>query len=110
MKFPEFDSPTLAELREWWHKHPDTDVRSLILEVQSHRLELLETRELFDEGFRQLAAEHGAITAAGTPLSKARVRLAIEIRRAGEIDDTPKRPPAVVDFQKMGSHGTPSRN
>nr|WP_158447102.1 hypothetical protein [Paraburkholderia sp. BL8N3] len=46
---------------------------------------------MFDEGFRQLSAEHRAITANGTPLSKVRVRLAIEIRRIGAIDDTPKR-------------------
>lgn len=45
-----FAQPTLAELREWWQKHDDRDVRRLTLEVQIYRLKLLETQESFDEG------------------------------------------------------------
>ena len=34
---PPFDPPQYAELRDWWKKHPNADVRRLILEVQTLR-------------------------------------------------------------------------
>jgi|UPI000690AEB5 hypothetical protein len=109
MKLPSFAAPTLADLRDWWHRHPHPDVRRLILEVQRQRLELLETRTLFDEGFRQVERDAPALATNGMPLSRVRVRLAIEIRRAGVIDDSPKpKPPQVVDFQRMAAHGKPA--
>ncbi|SOE82075.1 hypothetical protein SAMN05446927_5383 [Caballeronia arationis] len=46
----------------------------------------------------------------GAGLDKVRIPLAFEIRRAGVIDNGPKKPgPEAADLVTMGSHGTPPR-
>lgn len=44
---PPFRSVTQSELRDFWTKHPDSDVRRLILEVESYRRSMLEIDRLY---------------------------------------------------------------
>lgn len=44
---PSFRSVTQSELRDFWTKHPDSDVRRLILEVESYRRSMLEIDRLY---------------------------------------------------------------
>ncbi len=44
---PPFRSVTQSELRDYWTKYPDSDVRRLILEVESYRRSMLEIDRLY---------------------------------------------------------------
>lgn len=44
---PRFRSVSLSELRDFWTKHPDPDVRRLILEVESYRRSMTEIDRLY---------------------------------------------------------------
>ena len=45
---PPFTPVTLAELRAFWTRYPDPDVRRLILEVQRYRQQLKEINKLYE--------------------------------------------------------------
>ena len=88
MRLPPFDPPTLAELRAWWRTRDEEAVQRLILEIQRQRLTLLELRNLIDCGVQQARAADRTLVERGEPLMTLRIRLAQEVLRVGEIDDT----------------------
>ncbi|KAA1006964.1 hypothetical protein FVF58_25840 [Paraburkholderia panacisoli] len=88
MRIPPFDPPTLAELRAWWRTHDEPAVRRLILEIQRQRLTLLELRNLIDSGVQQARMADRALVERGEPLMTLRIRMAQEVLRVGDIDDT----------------------
>ncbi|WP_345815056.1 hypothetical protein AAGS40_22365 [Paraburkholderia sp. PREW-6R] len=88
MRLPPFDPPTLVELRAWWRMRDEKAVQRLILEIQRQRLTLLELRILIDAGVQQARAADRALVERGEPLMTLRIRIAQEVLRVGDIDDT----------------------
>jgi hypothetical protein len=88
MRLPPFDPPTLAELRAWWRTRDERAVQRLILEVQRQRLTLLELRNLIDSGVQQARAIDRTLVERDEPLMTLRIRIAQEVLRVGDIDDT----------------------
>ena len=88
MRLPPFDPPTLAELRAWWRMRDEHAVQRLILEIQRQRLTLLELRNLIDCGVQQARATDRTLVERGEPLMTLRIRIAQEVLRVGDIDDT----------------------
>jgi len=88
MRLPHFEPPALVELRSWWRTRDEQAVQRLILEIQRHRLALLELRDLIDNGVRQARAADRALVEHGQPLMTLRIRIAQEVLRVGDIDDT----------------------
>lgn len=88
MRLPPFDPPTLAELRAWWRTRDEHAVQRLILEIQRQRLTLLELRNLIDNGVQQARAADRTLVERGEPLMTLRIRIAQEVLRVGDIDDT----------------------
>ncbi|MGF6771616.1 hypothetical protein P3T18_004103 [Paraburkholderia sp. GAS199] len=88
MRLPPFEPPTLVELRAWWRTRDEQAVQRLILEIQRQRLTLLELRTLIDNGVQQARAADRTLVERGEPLMTLRIRLAQEVLRVGEIDDT----------------------
>ncbi|MFM0395704.1 hypothetical protein [Paraburkholderia phytofirmans] len=88
MRLPPFEPPTLAELRAWWRTRDEQAVQRLILEIQRQRLTLLELRNLIDGGVQQARAADRTLVERGEPLMTLRIRIAQEVLRVGEIDDT----------------------
>ena len=88
MHLPSFEPPTLAELRAWWRTRDEQAVQRLILEIQRQRLTLLELRNLIDSGVQQARAADRALVERGEPLMTLRIRIAQEVLRVGDIDDT----------------------
>jgi hypothetical protein len=88
MRLPPFDPPTLAELRAWWRTRDEQAVQRLILEVQRQRLTLLELRNLIDSGVQQARAIDRTLVERGEPLMTLRIRIAQEVLRVGDIDDS----------------------
>jgi hypothetical protein len=88
MRLPSFDPPTLAELRAWWRTRDEQAVQRLILEIQRQRLTLLELRNLIDSGVQQARAADRTLVERGEPLMTLRIRIAQEVLRVGDIDDT----------------------
>ncbi|CAB3789188.1 hypothetical protein [Paraburkholderia fynbosensis] len=88
MRLPPFDPPTLAELRTWWRTRDERAVQRLILEIQRQRLTLLELRDLIDSGVQQVRATDRTLVERGEPLMTLRIRVAQEVLRVGDIDDT----------------------
>jgi hypothetical protein len=88
MRLPPFDPPTLAELRAWWRTRDEQAVQRLILEIQRQRLTLLELRNLIDSGVQQARAADRTLVERGEPLMTLRIRIAQEVLRVGDIDDT----------------------
>lgn len=88
MRLPPFDPPTLAELRAWWRTRDEQAVQRLILEIQRQRLTLLELRNLIDCGVQQARAVDRTLVEQGAPLMTLRIRIAQEVLRVGDIDDT----------------------
>lgn len=56
---PPFRSVTQSELRDFWNKHPDSDVRRLILEVESYRRAMQEVDRLYGSIQQAWSAEVG---------------------------------------------------
>jgi hypothetical protein len=88
MRLPTFEPPTLAELRTWWRTRDEHAVQRLILEIQRQRLTLLELRNLIDNGVQQARAADRSLVERGEPLMTLRIRIAQEVLRVGDIDDT----------------------
>ncbi|CAB3668355.1 hypothetical protein LMG24238_01957 [Paraburkholderia sediminicola] len=88
MRLPPFESPTLAELRAWWRTRDEQAIQRLILEIQRQRLTLLELRNLIDSGVQQARAADRTLVERGEPLMTLRIRIAQEVLRVGDIDDT----------------------
>ena len=88
MRLPPFDPPTLAELRTWWRTRDEQAIQRLILEIQRQRLTLLELRNLIDSGVQQARASDRTLVDRGEPLMTLRIRIAQEVLRVGDIDDT----------------------
>ncbi|HEY4295495.1 MAG TPA: hypothetical protein VGM85_03395 [Paraburkholderia sp.] len=88
MRLPPFEPPTLAELRAWWRTRDESAVQRLILEIQRQRLTLLELRNLIDSGVQQARAANRTLVERGEPLMTLRIRIAQEVLRVGDIDDT----------------------
>ncbi|ACD20339.1 hypothetical protein [Paraburkholderia phytofirmans] len=88
MRLPPFEPPTLAELRAWWRTRDEQAVQRLILEIQRQRLTLLELRSLIDGGVQQARASDRTLVERGEPLMTLRIRIAQEVLRVGDIDDT----------------------
>ncbi|EIF33319.1 hypothetical protein BCh11DRAFT_01084 [Burkholderia sp. Ch1-1] len=88
MRLPHFEPPTLAELRAWWRTRDEQAVQRLILEIQRQRLTLLELRNLIDCGVQQARAADRTLVERGEPLMTLRIRIAQEVLRVGDIDDT----------------------
>lgn len=88
MRLPTFEPPTLAELRAWWRTRDEQAVQRLILEIQRQRLTLLELRNLIDCGVQQARAADRTLVERGEPLMTLRIRIAQEVLRVGDIDDT----------------------
>ena len=88
MRLPPFEPPTLAELRAFWRARDEHAVHRLILEIQRQRLTLLELRSLIDYGVQQARAADRTLVERGEPLMTLRIRIAQEVLRVGEIDDT----------------------
>ncbi len=88
MRLPPFEPPTLAELRAWWRTRDAQAVQRLILEIQRQRLTLLELRNLIDCGVQQARAADRTLVERGEPLMTLRIRIAQEVLRVGDIDDT----------------------
>jgi hypothetical protein len=91
VKLPDFIPPTLAELRTWWRDHQgEGDIQRLILEVQHLRLVLLRLRGEADAAVQLAKAVDRDLITRDSPIMELRIRLAQEVLRAGEIDDTPR--------------------
>ncbi|MFM0346003.1 MULTISPECIES: hypothetical protein [unclassified Paraburkholderia] len=88
MRLPPFEPPTLAELRAWWRTRDEQAVQRLILEIQRQRLTLLELRNLIDCGVQQARTADRTLVERGEPLMTLRIRIAQEVLRVGDIDDT----------------------
>ena len=88
MRLPPFEPPTLAELRAWWRTRDEQSIQRLILEIQRQRLTLLELRNLIDSGVQQARAADRSLVERGEPLMTLRIRIAQEVLRVGDIDDT----------------------
>lgn len=88
MRLPPFEPPTLAELRAWWRTRDEQAIQRLILEIQRQRLTLLELRILIDNGVQQARAADRTLVERGEPLMTLRIRIAQEVLRVGDIDDT----------------------
>ena len=88
MRLPPFDPPTLAELRAWWRTRDEQAIQRLILVIQRQRLTLLELRNLIDSGVQQARAADRTLVERGEPLMTLRIRIAQEVLRVGDIDDT----------------------
>jgi hypothetical protein len=88
MHLPSFEPPTLAELRIWWRARDQQAVQRLILEIQRQRLTLLELRNLIDNGVQQAREVDRTLVERGEPLMTLRIRIAQEVLRVGDIDDT----------------------
>ncbi|MFM0159457.1 hypothetical protein SAMN05444172_6786 [Burkholderia sp. GAS332] len=88
MRLPPFEPPTLAELRAWWRTRDEQAIHRLILEIQRQRLTLLELRNLIDSGVQQARASDRTLVDRGEPLMTLRIRIAQEVLRVGDIDDT----------------------
>ncbi|MFM0206000.1 hypothetical protein PQQ96_01205 [Paraburkholderia sediminicola] len=88
MRLPPFEPPTLAELRAWWRTRDEQAIQRLILEIQRQRLTLLELRNLIDSGVQQARATDRTLVERGEPLMTLRIRIAQEVLRVGDIDDT----------------------
>ncbi|MFM0284671.1 hypothetical protein P0D75_42345 [Paraburkholderia sediminicola] len=88
MRLPPFEPPTLAELRAWWRTRDEQAIQRLILEIQRQRLTLLELRNLIDSGVQQARASDRTLVDRGEPLMTLRIRIAQEVLRVGDIDDT----------------------
>lgn len=92
MKLPDFKPPTLSELRNWWRDHRgEGDVERLILEVQHLRLVLLRLRNEADAAVQIAEEVDRTLIARESPIMELPIRLAQEVLRVGDIDDTPKR-------------------
>ncbi|VVD29137.1 hypothetical protein [Paraburkholderia dioscoreae] len=103
MKLPKFTPPSLADLRKWWSKHRrEREVQTLILEVQYLRLLLLDLREMADDGVRLAREADKRLVGRDSPIMGLRIRLAQEVLRIGEIDDTPPldAPRSVREYQR----------
>ncbi|MFL9860798.1 hypothetical protein PQR72_34540 [Paraburkholderia madseniana] len=91
MNLPDFKPPTLAELRNWWRDHRgEGDVERLILEVQHLRLLILRLRGEADAAVRLAKEFDRSLIARESPIMELRIRLAQEVLRVGNIDDTPR--------------------
>ena len=88
MRLPPFEPPSLAELRAWWRTRDEQAIQRLILEIQRQRLTLLELRNLIDSGVQQARAADRTLVERGEPLMTLRIRIAQEVLRVGDIDDT----------------------
>ncbi|MCX4154230.1 MULTISPECIES: hypothetical protein [Paraburkholderia] len=88
MRLPPFEPPTLAELRAWWRTRDEQAIQRLILEIQRQRLTLLELRNLIDSGVQQARTADRTLVERGEPLMTLRIRIAQEVLRVGDIDDT----------------------
>jgi hypothetical protein len=85
MVLPPFDPPMYAELREWWQKYRNTDIRRLILEVQTQRIALAELRMMSETVLRHAATEAPEMLHKGQPLPKLHRRIDEELRRGGRV-------------------------
>jgi hypothetical protein len=91
MKLPEFQPPTLAELRNLWRVHcGEREIERLILEVQYLRLVLLQLRDEADAAVRLAKEFDRSLIARESPIMELRIRLAKEVLRVGDVDDTPR--------------------
>jgi hypothetical protein len=89
MKLPAFKPPTLDELRTWWINHRgEEDVQRLILEVQYLRLLMLRLRSEADAAVRLARGVDRNLVVRESPIMELRIRLAQEVLRIGEIDDS----------------------
>jgi hypothetical protein len=91
VELPDFNPPTLVELRNWWRDHRgEGDVERLILEVQHLRLVLLRLRGEADAAVRMAKEVDRSLIARESPIMELRISLAKEVLRVGDIDDTPR--------------------
>jgi hypothetical protein len=83
---PQFDPPRYDELREWWMKYRgNSDIRRLILEVQTQRYALSEMRDIA-ESARNYARQHAPETLGNDrSLTRLHRRLEDELRRGGQV-------------------------
>jgi hypothetical protein len=85
MVLPPFDPPDYFELREWWQKYREGDIRRLILEVQTQRYALAELRIMSETVLRQVAEEAPQLLDKGQTLPKLHRRIEKELRRGGRV-------------------------
>lgn len=85
MVLPPFDPPDYFELREWWQKYRDGDIRRLILEVQTQRYALAELRTMSETVLRRAAEEAPELLHKGEMLPKLHRRIETELRRGGRV-------------------------
>lgn len=78
---PNFESPRYEDLRSWWVRFPQPEVRRLILEVQTGRYALAEMRSLAEGALRE--TDKG--TSRHKMLMKLVRQLNAEIQRVGRI-------------------------
>jgi hypothetical protein len=91
MTLPAYSTPTINELRAFWHRYRDRDVRRLILEVQ-HLRDTLEEIEYFRSVIERAWKEEdlGQLVA----LEKLRVLMQSERSRLGVLSGLPPAAPA----------------
>lgn len=90
MVLPPFDPPRYVELRDWWPRYRDRNIRRLILEVQTQRYALSELRIMSETVLRQAAGEAPEMLQKGQPLPKLHRRIEEELRRGGQVYSTPR--------------------
>ncbi|WP_325436892.1 hypothetical protein [Pseudomonas nitroreducens] len=59
MPLPDFRTVTQSELREFWTKYRDPDIRRLILEVQRGRNRMAEVEDMYKGIQKRWREEHG---------------------------------------------------
>ncbi|HEX7931500.1 MAG TPA: hypothetical protein VF573_00190 [Paraburkholderia sp.] len=96
MPLPQFEPPSLAELREWYVKYGhDENIRRLILEVQRSREQMPALSRVLDSALT--ATRSGGfdrLTSGAAPLNDAASRVAAECRRVA--------PPVSCKFEFPG--------
>ncbi len=85
MVLPPFDPPDYFELRDWWRKYRERDIRRLILEVQTQRIALAELRTMSEMVLRQAADDAPEMVQKGRALPKLHRRIEAELRRGGRV-------------------------
>ncbi|WP_168793036.1 hypothetical protein [Paraburkholderia aromaticivorans] len=74
----------------WRYHAGEHDVEQLIVEVQYLRLHLLELRDHADHSVQIAKAVDRGLITRDSPIMQLRIRLAQEVLRVGDIDDTPR--------------------